>query len=129
MKFCQLLPFLAWVSFIPFGAMWSGSQKTEMAVMAFQDCCFCSDTKPFLSHCDPMDWSTPGSSVLYQTWSLLKLMSIKSVMPSNHLSPLAPFSCHQSFPASKSFPVRQLFESGGQNIGASVLASILPMNG
>ena len=44
------------------------------------------------------------------------------------LSSLAPFSCPQSFPASKSFPMRQLFESGGQSIGASVLASILPTN-
>ena len=36
------------------------------------------------------------------------------------------FSCPQSFPASGSFPVRQLFVSGGQSIGASV--SVLPMN-
>ena len=36
--------------------------------------------------------------------------------------------CLQSFPASGSFPVSQLFESGGQTIGASALASVLPMN-
>ena len=36
--------------------------------------------------------------------------------------------CLQSFPASGSFPVSQLFASGGQSIGASVLASLLPMN-
>ena len=36
-------------------------------------------------------------------------------------------SCPQSFPASGSFPMSQLFSSGGQNIGT--LASILPMNG
>ena len=35
--------------------------------------------------CDPMDCSTPGSPVHHQLWSLLKLMSIESVMPSNHL--------------------------------------------
>ena len=35
-------------------------------------------------------------------------------------------SCHQSFPASGSFPMNWLFASGGQNIGAS--ASVLPMN-
>ena len=34
--------------------------------------------------------------------------------------------CRQSFPASGSFPVSQLFESGGQSIGASALASVLP---
>ena len=37
-------------------------------------------------------------------------------------------SCPQSFPASGSFPVSWLFASGGQNIGASASASILPMN-
>ena len=35
--------------------------------------------------CDPMDYSTPGFPVLHISWSLLKLMSIKSVMPSNYL--------------------------------------------
>ena len=40
-----------------------------------------------------------------------------------------PFSsCLQSFPASGSFPMSQLFASGGQSIGASALASVLPMN-
>ena len=39
-----------------------------------------------------------------------------------------PFSCRlQSFPASGYF-MSQLFQSGGQNIGASTLASVLPMN-
>ena len=42
---------------------------------------------------------------------------------------VVPFSsCPQSFPASGSFPMSQLFSSGGQNIGALVWASILPMN-
>ena len=44
-------------------------------------------------------------------------------------SSVAPFSsCPQSFPASGSFPVSKLFISGGQSIGASALASVLPMN-
>ena len=58
--------------------------------------------------------------------SLLKFMSIESVMPSNHLVLWWPFFCPQSFPASVSFPMSQLFVSGGQSIGAS--ASVLPMN-
>ena len=37
-------------------------------------------------------------------------------------------SCLQSFPASGSFPVSQFFASGGQSIGASASASVLPMN-
>ena len=61
--------------------------------------------------------------------SLLKLMSIESVMPSNHLSSVVRFSsCLQSFPASESFPRSQFFSSGGQCIGVSASASVLPMN-
>ena len=63
--------------------------------------------------------------------SLPKLMSIKSVIPSNRLIFCHPISsCLQSFPASESFPVSQLFTSGGQSIGVSALASasVLPMN-
>ena len=38
------------------------------------------------------------------------------------------FFCLQSFPASGSFPVSQFFTSGGQSIGVSASASVLPMN-
>ena len=38
------------------------------------------------------------------------------------------FSYHQSIPVSGSFPVNWLFASGGQSIGDSVSASVLPMN-
>ena len=45
------------------------------------------------------------------------------------LSSVASFSsCLQSFPAPGSFPVSQFFASGGQSIGSSASASILPMN-
>ena len=44
-------------------------------------------------------------------------------------SSVAPFSsCLQSFPASGSFPMSQLFILGSQNIGASASASVLPMS-
>ena len=43
-------------------------------------------------------------------------------------SSVIPSSCLQSFPASGSFPVSQFFTSGGQSIGASVSASVLPVN-
>ena len=57
-------------------------------------------------------------------------MSIESVMPSNALilSVVSFSSCPQSFPASGSFPMSQLFKSGDQSIGASASASLLPMN-
>ena len=43
-------------------------------------------------------------------------------------SSVVPFSCLQSFPASGSFQMSQLFASGGQSIGVSALVSVLPMN-
>ena len=44
-------------------------------------------------------------------------------------SSVVPFSsCLQSFPASGSFPMSHFFASGGQNIGVSASASVLPMN-
>ena len=64
----------------------------------------------------------PLSSPIFQ--SLLKLMSIELVMLSNHLI----LCCPQYFPASGSFPMSWFFASGGQSIGASASASVLPMN-
>ena len=43
-------------------------------------------------------------------------------------SSVVPFSCPQSLPASGSFPMSQLFTRGGQSIGVSASASVLPMN-
>ena len=58
--------------------------------------------------------------------SLLKLMSIQSVMPSNQLILCGPLHLLPSiFPSIRSFPVTQFFISGGQSIGASASASVL----
>jgi len=63
------------------------------------------------------------------SWRFLKLMSIESVMPPNHL-----ILCHlllllpQSLPTSGSFPMSQYFTSGGQTIGASASTSILSIS-
>ena len=63
------------------------------------------------------------------SWSWLRLMSIESVMPSNHFNSVLSFSfCPQSFPAAGAFPMSQLFTSGIQSIGASASASVLAMN-
>ena len=63
------------------------------------------------------------------SWSLLKLMSVESVMTPNHLILCHIFSsCLQSFPASGSFQMSQLLTSGGQSIGVSASTSVLPMN-
>ena len=74
-----------------------------------------------LTLCNPIDWSTPGSSMI--SCSLLKLMSIESMMPSSHLKIL----CHpllllpSIFPSIRVFPMSQLFISVGQTIGVSAL--------
>ena len=61
--------------------------------------------------------------------SLLKFMSIELVKHPTISSSVIPFySCPQSFPASGSFPMSLFFISGGQNIGASASAPVLPTN-
>ena len=61
--------------------------------------------------------------------SLLRFMSVESVMLFTILSSVVPFSsCLQSLPASGSFPMSRLFASGGQSIGASASVSVFPMN-
>ena len=80
-------------------------------------------------------FTTPGTAAhqaslsFTLSWSLLKFMSVESVMPSNHLILCHPLlSRLQSFPASGSFPMTWLFASGGQSIGALASVSVLPMN-
>ena len=81
------------------------------------------------------DSVTPGTAApqaslsITNSHSLLKLMSIESVMPSKHLILCHPLLlCLQSFPASRSFKMSQFFVSGGQRIGVSASASVLPVN-
>ena len=76
-------------------------------------------------------WTAAHQASLFFTvsWNLLKLMSIESVMPYNHLILCCPLSsCPQSFPALGSFPVSHLFASGGQSIEASASTPVFPMN-
>ena len=69
-----------------------------------------------------------ASLSITKSQSLLKVMSIESVMPSNHLILLSPSppTLLPPFPALGSFQMSQLFASGGQSTGVST--SILPMN-
>ena len=83
-----------------------------------------------LQHTRPATTGTAAHLSIINSWSLLKIMSIESVMPSSYL-----ILCHPllllpswSFPSSGSFPISQFFASGGQSIGVSASASVLPMN-
>ena len=61
--------------------------------------------------------------------SLFKLMSIESVMPFSHLILCRSLLLLPPIPTSiGSFPMSQLFASGGKSIGVSASASVLPMN-
>ena len=89
----------------------------------------CSVAKWYPTLCDPIDFSMIGFPVFTISCSLLKFMSIESWCHPTVSSSVAPFSsCPQSFPAPGAFPMSQLLSSQGQSIGASALASVLPMN-
>ena len=60
--------------------------------------------------------------------SLLKLVSIESVMPYNRLILCGPLLLWPSVLSIRSFPMSPLFISGGQSIGASASPPVLPMN-
>ena len=95
-------------------------------------CCYCVVAKSCLTLWLFMIPRTaahqaPLSSTV--SWSLLKFTSTESVMHLNISSSATLFSnCLQSFPASGSFPMSQIFPSAGQSIGASASASVFPMN-
>ena len=78
----------------------------------------------------PRTAAPQASLFITNSLSSLKLMSIESVMPSNHLDLCHPLLLLPSiFPSIRVFfPMSCLFTSGGQRIGASVSASVLPMN-
>ena len=79
--------------------------------------------------CDPMNHSTPGLPVHHQLPEITQTHVHRvsdAIQPSHPLSPS--FSCPQSLPASGSFPKSQLFAWGGESIGLSASASVLPMN-
>ena len=80
-------------------------------------------------------FATPWTAVcqaslsITNSWSLLKLMSIESVMLSNYLILCDPLLLPPSiFPSIRVFSMSQFFPSGGLSIGASASASVLAMN-
>ena len=77
----------------------------------------------------PCTAACQASLSITKSWSLLKLMFIELVMPSNHLILCCPLLLLPLIlPASGSFLMSQFFTSSGQSIEASASASVLPMN-
>ena len=76
-------------------------------------------------------WTTARQASLSITssQSVLKLMSIESVMPSNHLILCCPLLLPPSiFPSIKVFSKESVLSTRCQSIGVSVSTSVLPMN-
>ena len=66
----------------------------------------CLVAQACLTLCNPMDYSTPGFPVQTISWSLLKLMSIKQMMQSNHL-----ILCHPLLLLPSIFPSIRVFSN------------------
>ena len=115
-----------WVPFLP-----SHSLSNTLVGL-----CSCLTTQPaivvvqLLSHvrlfATPWTAARQASLSLTISQSLLKLTPTESVMLTISSSATFFSFCLQSFPASESFPMSQLFPSGGQSIGAS--ASVPPVD-
>ena len=90
---------------------------------------FTSVTQSCQTLCNSMDCSTPGLSVHHQLpeFTQTHVHWVGDAIQPSH--PVVPFSsCLQSFPTLGSFQMSQFFVWGGQSIGVSASASVLPMN-
>ena len=90
---------------------------------------FSSVTQSCLTLCDPMIAGHHASLSITTPGVHTNPCSLSRWCHPTISSSEIPFSsCPQPLPASGSFPVSQLFESGGQNFGVSASTSVLPMN-
>ena len=99
-------------------------QRNKMNVAGFS-----SVARLCLTLCNPMDCSMPGLPVHHQLLEFTQthVHWVGDAIQTSHA--VGPFSsCLQSFPASGSFPISQLFAWGGQSTGVSASASVFPMN-
>ena len=106
-------------------------QCTSLATVKFSFCNFqfSSVAQSCLTLCNPMNCSTPGLPVHHQLRVHPNPCPLSRWYHPTISSSVIPFSsCPQSFPASGSFQMSQLFASGGQSIGVSASKSVLPMN-
>ena len=105
------------------------SPKSELIKLSWRTVQFSSVAQLYPTLCDPMNHSTPGlppspTPRVHPNPSPLSQGCHPTVSSS-----VVPFSsCPQSFLSSASFPMSQLFTSGGQSIGVSASIPVLPMN-
>ena len=98
--------------------------ETHSSIL-FRHCCSVAHSCPTLE----TQWTAAFQAFLSFTisQSLLQLMSIESVMPSNHLILYRLLLLPSVFPSIRSFPMSQFLASGGQRTGASASKSVLPV--
>ena len=90
---------------------------------------FSSVAQSFQTLCNPMGCNTPDFPVHHQLLVCSNSCPLSRWCHPTISSSVIPFSSHlQSFPASGSFPMSQLFAWGGQRVGVSASASVPPMN-
>ena len=116
----------------------SNSLQMVIAAMKLKDACSLEEklwpsSVQWLSHIQlfatPQTAACQGSLSITNSWSLLKLMSIESVMPSNHFILCLPLLLLPSvFPSTRAFSSESVLLIRWPNIGTSPLASVLPMN-
>ena len=104
------------------GTSWESSKETYTLLLLL-----------LFSHwtpCDPINCSMPGFSVIHYLLESPQTRPLShwchNTIPPSSVVPF--FSCLHSSPAIGSSPMSPLFASGGQSIGASASASVLPMN-
>ena len=99
----------------------------EIVIIAYTMTQFSSVTQSCPTLCDPKNCSTPGLPVHHQLPEFTQT-HVHWVIDAISSSVITFSSCPQSLPPSGSFPMSQLFAWGGQSIGVSASASVLPMN-
>ena len=97
-------------------------------IEASGSCCLVA--KSCLTLCDPMNCSMPSFPVLHYLpeFAQTHVHWVSDAIPTISSSVTSFSFCPQSSPTSGSFPMSQLFASGGQSIRASPSASILQVN-
>ena len=102
---------------------WQLSKRKQLSMSS------CSVPQSCLTLCNTMNCRTPASLSFTISQSLLKFMSIESVMPSNHhIHCQSLFLLPSIFPSIRGFSNSRLFTLAGQSTGALASASFHPMN-
>ena len=102
-------------------------QNNDLKLFKLVGCCSVTKSCPTL--CNPMACSMPGLPVLYYLLEFAQTPVHWVGDGQGVLSSVVLFSsCPQSFLASRSFPMSQLFTPSGQSTGASASVSVLPVN-